>query len=79
MVQEAVQVVIGIMAAVEPEVGAALSPGLLDVVAAGAGVVGADRAPGEAAQQLRDGLTDGLAENIPQRDVEGRIAAHFGP
>ena len=34
---------------------------------------------GEAPQHLRHGHAGGLAEEIPERDVEGGIAAHLGP
>ena len=33
---------------------------------------------GEAAEQLRDRLPGHAAEQVPQRDVDRRVAAHFG-
>lgn len=46
---------------------------------AGAGVVGADALPREPAEQLRDRQTGGLTEQVPQRDVEGGVAAGLDP
>ena len=76
-VQEAVEIVV-VLPGVETVVGGRLALVVLDVLGAGAGVVGADRLPGEAAEQLRDRLARGLAEYVPERDVEGRVAAHLG-
>ncbi len=44
---------------------------------AGAGVVGADRGTREAAEQLRDGLARELPQDVPEGDVERRVAAHL--
>src|SRR5208283_5907310 len=51
---------------------------LAHVGRAGAGVVRADFRAREAAEKLCEGLSGDFAENIPKRDVERGIAAHFG-
>ena len=51
---------------------------LAHVARAGAGVVGADAVAREAAEELGDRLAGDLAEQVPQRDVEGGVAAEFG-
>ena len=48
-----------------------------DIAVAGAGVVGADPVVAEAAQQLMDRLAGRLAEEIPERDIDGGEAAHL--
>ena len=78
VVQKAVQIVIDAVRT-KPVIRGGLPGRLLDVIGPGAGVVGADLVAGEAAQKLRDRLAGGLAEQVPQRDVERRIAAHLGP
>ena len=69
-------VVVAVLA--QPPVGAALAGRLAHVLGAGAGVVGADAVAREAAEELGDRLAGGLAEEVPERDVDGRIATGFG-
>src|SRR5579863_3995120 len=47
------------------------------ITCAGASVVRADRGPGEAAEKLRDRLLRRFAKKVPERDIEGGIAAYF--
>src|SRR5271165_7103671 len=54
-----------------------LADRLAHVGRAGARVVGADFRAREAAKKLCKGLSGDFAKNIPKRDVERRIAAHF--
>src|SRR5271154_1363586 len=61
----------------ESPVPGVLSARLTHIGDARAGVVGADRGSRETAEQLGDRLAHRLAEHIPQRDVEGRIAARL--
>ena len=74
--QEAVKIVVG-LPGVEAVVRGRLAFVVLDVLGAGARVVGADRPPREATQQLRNRLAGGLAEYVPQRDVEGRVPTYL--
>ena len=48
------------------------------VAVARAGVVGADPVPAQAPQQLVDGLTGRLAEQVPERDVHGGAPTGLG-
>ncbi|MNV52401.1 hypothetical protein D3C71_1444900 [compost metagenome] len=75
-VQEAVQVII-VLAGRKPVIGRRLPRRLLDIFGARAGIVGADFLARKTAEQLRDRLASHFAENVPERDVEGGIAAHF--
>ena len=78
-VEEAVQIVVvrGVRA-LQAKVGRCLTGCAPDVFGAGAGVVGPDLVAAKAAKKLGDGLAGRLAEQVPQRDVEGRVAAGFG-
>src|SRR6185312_10557076 len=49
-----------------------------DIAVAGAGVVGANLVMAEAAQELMDRLARRLAEEIPERDIDGRQPPHLG-
>ena len=77
-VHKAVQIVI-LRAVADAVIGGHLAGRFLDVFGARTGVIGANFAAGKAAEQLGYGLTRGLAKQIPQRDVKGRIAPHFRP
>src|SRR5262249_15199588 len=48
-----------------------------DVLVAGAGVVDTDAIAAPAAQRLADRPADRLAEQVPQRDVDRRVAARL--
>src|SRR5918998_2466964 len=78
-VQEGVEVLVGAFGFREPPVAHLLPRLLAHVAVAGAGVVGADPLPTGSAQELVDGLTRSLAEEIPQRYVQGRVAPRLGP
>ena len=73
--QEAVEVVI-LLPGGETVVGGVLALGFLDVFGAGAGVVGADRRL-EAAENFATSWPVAPCRNVPERDVEGRVAAHL--
>ncbi len=76
-VEERVEVVVAVLCAQAP-IARVLALGGAHVGRAGAGVVGADARPREAAEKLRDRLPRRLAEQVPQRDVERRVAADLG-
>src|SRR5918998_1335422 len=78
-VQKGVEVFVGTFGFREPPVAHLLPRRLAHVAVAGAGVVGADPLPTGSAQELVDGLTRSLAEEIPQRYVQGRVAPRLGP
>ena len=75
--EEGIEVGVLIAPALDAVVGDRL-PARLHVGRARAGIVGANLAAGEAAQQLGERLARHLAEDVPERDVDGGIAAHLG-
>ena len=76
--QEAVEIVVGPACRADVPVGDRLRAGIADVVVAGAGVVDADRSRERPPSMLGDRLAVRLAEEVPERDVDGRVAAHLG-
>ena len=77
MIEKGVQVFIRPLMAIEPEIGGALHRFGADIAIAGASVVDTDGIAHAAAQQLMDRLAAGPPPQIPQRDIDGRTAAHF--
>src|SRR5688572_31476551 len=75
--QERVEVLVGSVFRLQAPVGARLLPGIADVAVAGTDVVGADRLPARAAEDLVEGLAADLAVQVPEGDVEGRDGAGF--
>src|SRR5690606_39261990 len=63
---------------IQPEVGGALHRPGLHVAVAGAGVVRPHRFADLAAEQLAQRLPHRLAEDVPEREVDRRAAAHLG-
>ncbi len=77
-IEEGVEVLVLALLRVEAEVGRALRRLGLDVGVAGAGVVDLDPVAHAAAEQVAERQVRRLAEDVPQRDVDGRAAAHLG-
>ena len=77
-IEKAVEIVIRAVAGGCAVVRGRLADCLAHVRCAGAGVVGADFRARKSAKKLCEGLPGDLPEDIPKRDVERRIAAHFG-
>jgi len=78
-VQESVQVIIDMGLSRIPPILDILAIRALDVIKPCTGIVGADRLPRKPAQKLRNRLSRGLAENIPQGNIDSRISPHFHP
>ncbi len=77
MVQEALQVLVRPGVVPQAPVRRRLVGVAADVLVAGAGVVDADRVAALAAQRRVHGHAGRLAEHVPQRDVDGRVAARL--
>ena len=78
-VEEGVEVLVGaFVRAFQPPVVRAPVRAAAHIAVAGAGVVGADAVPAEAAEKLVDRLPRRLAEQVPERDVHGRPTPRLG-
>ncbi len=76
--QKAVEIVVGaLLAAGRAIVRGCLADRLAHIERTCARIVRADFRTGKAAEKLRERLSGDFAENIPKRNVERRIAAHF--
>src|SRR5688572_26182592 len=73
--QEGFEVPVGTLLVADAPVGDGLAALVADVLVTCAGVVDADAIAAPAAQRLADRPADRLAEQIPQRDVDRRVAA----
>ena len=76
-VEEAFEILIGAALLADMPVRDLLGAGVADVFVARAGVVGADRVAGPAAERDRDRLADRLAVDVPEREVDRGVAARL--
>ena len=76
-VQERVEVLVGAGGGADVPVGHRLRTRVAYVLVAGAGVVDADRVARASAQHVGDRPAVDLAEEVPQRDVDRRVAARL--
>src|SRR5262245_27374268 len=75
--QEGLQILVGALLVADAPVGDGLAAFVADVLVARAGVVDADAIAATAAKRLAYRPSDRLAEQVPQGDIDRRIAARL--